>query len=791
MRFSKLFLALILSIGVFTSNAQLTVGDSLTVTQLVNDVLLGEGVTASNITYNGMTGDSIHVQAGTFNSDNSNLAINEGVIMASGNINVAIGPNNLGTASDQSGYTETEGDQDLADVVGNESINDVAIIEFDFTASSDSLKFNYSFASEEYNDFTCCNVNDVFGFFLSGPGINGPYSNNAENIALIPETDIPVSINTVNNGVGSCAETNCSDLDPNWQENSIYFNDNENNSEPNSTQFVGFTVSLAALADIECGATYHIKLAIADVGDDVWDSAVFLEAGSFAAFGEVFVDVDPTIGGEAVVNPQYDSVLVAGCSEASIDLIRPDGLPIDSLFVEFSGSAEEGSDYELGDNDTLFFFPEGVDTLTFNIITLYDGTDGDNEELIITIFYQDGCDSTQSASDTIPFADPYVLESETENVELFCPADMVDITAQGFNGVEPYIYSWETGDISQTIDVNVPKDEQYFDVTIGDQCSMFEGFDPIEDSVLVINSIPDPLSVNIEGFNQPTCGNEPVDLTALAENGNGEYTYIWQNSEGGVYPNNDDITVGGINSNYVLIDGNVTGFTDELDVLLTVIDTCGTMVDDSVRIEYPFYEPLEVNYPTLTDNCPENPIALNASVEGGAGENEFTWGQMPNPGNQFVISDPSMQETTAVPPGGVTTYSVLVTDRCGRQGFSPTLVTSEGNPVPTGTDIYEDSLRVIRLDPMMNVITPNSDGQNDYFIVEGIDAFDDSRVEIYDRWGKMIYKSDNYKAASPEVRPDDAFNADGFEDGTYFYIVNIDSGECVSSGTLQVLGSDN
>ena len=112
-------------------------------------------------------------------------------------------------------------DPDL-DQLSTFNTNDAAVLEFDFIPTGDSLSFNYSFGSDEYNEYVCGSVNDAFGFFLSGPGINGAYSNNAINLAIIPETDgTPVTINSVNNGsVGSAGiASNCTQVDPNWTEN--------------------------------------------------------------------------------------------------------------------------------------------------------------------------------------------------------------------------------------------------------------------------------------------------------------------------------------------------------------------------------------------------------------------------------------------------------------------------------------------------------------------------------------------------------------------------------------------
>ncbi|MBK7946535.1 MAG: choice-of-anchor L domain-containing protein [Flavobacteriales bacterium] len=42
------------------------------------------------------------------------------------------------------------------------------MLEFDFIPTGDTLRFRYVFGSEEYPNYTCGSVNDVFGFFLSG-----------------------------------------------------------------------------------------------------------------------------------------------------------------------------------------------------------------------------------------------------------------------------------------------------------------------------------------------------------------------------------------------------------------------------------------------------------------------------------------------------------------------------------------------------------------------------------------------------------------------------------------------
>ena len=181
----KIALAAIAIFTISSANAQLTVNGSLTPTQWVTNYLIGTGITVTNVTYTGADSAS-----GTFNGSASNIGFNSGVLLTNGWINNAIGPNNQEWAST---VNNLNGDPDL-DLLMNPDLSwDASVLEFDFVPVSDTVKFKYVFGSEEYMVFAGGGINDGFGFFLSGPGITGPYSNNAENIALIPGTTLPVN----------------------------------------------------------------------------------------------------------------------------------------------------------------------------------------------------------------------------------------------------------------------------------------------------------------------------------------------------------------------------------------------------------------------------------------------------------------------------------------------------------------------------------------------------------------------------------------------------------------------
>lgn len=248
-----------------SSGAQLTV-DSTFSPALMVQTLLGAGVTATNITF---TGDTVHA-SGFFSEPSGAFGVSSGIMLTSGTISNAPGPNN----SDFEGFDNLLPGDALLDLYTSTTLgtNDACVLEFDFTSISDSVEFNYVFGSEEYNEFVFQGFNDVFGFFISGPGIVGQ-----QNIALVPGTNTPCSIDSINNGytlTGQASTGPCM--------NCQYYVDN---FQGTVMQYDGYTTVLTARAGVIPCETYHIKLAIEDVSDGVYDSGVFLEGGSFKSSG--------------------------------------------------------------------------------------------------------------------------------------------------------------------------------------------------------------------------------------------------------------------------------------------------------------------------------------------------------------------------------------------------------------------------------------------------------------------------------------------------------------------------
>ncbi len=237
----------------------LTIAAATNVQQLVNSILPGNGITISNISF---TGDSVAI--GTFDAKCSTLGLDSGLVLASGYVTTALGPNTSSSAGSDLGLN---GDLQLTALSGMQTY-DAAVLEFDIVPQYDTIQFRYVFGSEEYPEYVN-QYNDVFAFFVNGPKPGGSSYVNA-NIALVPgTTDVPVSINTINNGIsdnGPC-------------QNCEYYITNLSNELELDAYTTVLTASFIAIP----GASYHLKIAIADALDHVYDSDVFLEKGSFSS----------------------------------------------------------------------------------------------------------------------------------------------------------------------------------------------------------------------------------------------------------------------------------------------------------------------------------------------------------------------------------------------------------------------------------------------------------------------------------------------------------------------------
>lgn len=262
------------------------------------------------------------------------INVSRGLLMTSGYAVNAVGPNQKPFMTGDNGMG---GDPDLAKLAGAPSY-DACVIEFDFIPQSDYVSFKYVFGSEEYNKYVNSRYNDVFAFFVSGPGISGPFQNNAKNIALIPGTNEAVSINNVN--CGQQANYRIPPSGPGKHCEFFHYNDQfpEVPGSEKGIEYNGYTVVFSAEEHLIPCQTYHMKLAICDISDHLLDSGVFLEAQSFD-IGHFEYEVDYT-------HEDAEGVILNNCNEAELKIYPPEVSDERSLELFLSGDAKMGVDFE-------------------------------------------------------------------------------------------------------------------------------------------------------------------------------------------------------------------------------------------------------------------------------------------------------------------------------------------------------------------------------------------------------------------------------------------------------------
>ena len=243
----------------------ITTDENYTAQQLVQDVLINSPcVNVSNFSVSGGNFTSGEKSYARFNGTGTIFPFENGVVLSTGKAINTVGPNSF--LSDDGQGMGWDGDTDLQQALGLSNSFNATVLEFDFVPLGDKFSFDYIFSSEQYlSNPTAnqCNFTDGFAFLLKEDG-----TSNYINLALIPNTNIPVKVNTVRGTGTICPAAN--------QEYFDAFNGIEH-----PTNFNGQTKVMTAQANVTPGTGYHIKIVIADEGNARFDSALFLDGGSF------------------------------------------------------------------------------------------------------------------------------------------------------------------------------------------------------------------------------------------------------------------------------------------------------------------------------------------------------------------------------------------------------------------------------------------------------------------------------------------------------------------------------
>ena len=579
---------------------------------LVQNVLIGPGVTVSNILYNGSP-----TAVGSFTATGTNLGINQGIVMTTGTI-LSNGSGPQGPNNSPSSGTDNNmpGSGVLSAIIQGTQTYNASTLEFDFVPYADTVRFKYVFGSEEYPEFAPPNnstYNDVFGFFISGPGIVG-----LQNIAQLPNNGGVVSINNVN------AITNAFYFNANGDGNQAPYN-----GSPNYIQYDGFTDVLEAVSAVQCGETYHLIIAIADVGDGAWDSGIFLEANSLST--KTPVSVTSTISQQVFSNPDW---MAEGCVSATVTLSRLNNLNTAlSIPVTIAGSATAGVDYSGVPNTVNFTSGQAIYTFQVNV-------NADNfaeglETILLNFNVADPCGNVTPIPLTLYIQDVPPLDLNINDTVLLCPNQPISLNAQISGGVPPYTYLWSTGATTANISFTAQTSQMVY-VQATDNCTG----QTLSDSAMITVPVFPPLNLSISPNITEICPFLWHTFTSQVSGGNGQYNYLWSNN-GAALSSADSLAVApGQTSTYIL----------------TVSDGCGNTMSDTAiyTITSP---PLVLSMSPIQNICPGDSAFISVMPSGGFGNYYYLW--------------PSNGATTAgiwVYPNATNSYQVLVSDEC--QSFS-------------------------------------------------------------------------------------------------------------------------
>ncbi len=437
----KIFLLSVACILSFQlSNAQLQITAESNAQALVQK-LLGPGVTVSNISLRGSP-----LATGIFhNISGTQIGLDSGIVLTNGRAYTdPLNPVDRGMdgdgvtiaydfdpifSMDSSGseaFANTDlqlpGDADLQAVVGMQTF-DATVLKFDFVPLGDSIKFRYVFSSEEYPDYPCANVNDAFAFFIQKVGVPG-----LTNIALVPGTNSPVTIDTVN-------------YNPGCGRYPQFYVSNRTNK--NFTHNAHTTVFTATARVIPCEA-YTLKLVISDVGDHIYDSGVLLEAGSLSSNAISIQNITQ-------VDPQNNFYLVEGCSAGAFKIKRPNtsSSPL-NVSLSYAGSATNGVDMQL--LPTTVTIPANQTEVVVNVVPIIDNIPEGIEQIKIYALAGGGCSANTPTDSTIIQIRDYDTLGIVPDTARICRNTSVQLTA--YNGYASY--QWDANPTLSSLTIRNP-----------------------------------------------------------------------------------------------------------------------------------------------------------------------------------------------------------------------------------------------------------------------------------------------------------------------------------------------
>ena len=646
----KIAVAITLVFSFSTASAQLVMTPTDDLSVWLNK-FVGSNVQVLNptITCYG-TADSLNSEFGLFdNGSTTTLGLEGGVILGTCKVTDIDQPVGVFVPAGNGSYTP--GHPVLTAICGFPT-HDACVVEFDFTAELDTvstLSFDYVFGSEEYPEYACSSFNDPFAFIISGPGIVGN-----QNIAVVPGTNVPVTINSVNMAPQGTfySLTNCNNMGP-GAPFSQYYVDNEGQNG----QFIvfdGFTTVLTAEATpIQPCDTYHMFLGVSNASDGGWQTAVFLKEHSFS--------VDSTTVDLAGLIESQGGYLIEGCTPLDIIFSHDTSAHrAKKLCFHYSGTAVNGVDVNLLP-DTLMI-PANVVSGSLSVVPLLDGIQEtfnywnpvtgwlDSVKTDVLNVYLLNCCTrdTLNPKDSIKIPIRDSLYMNLLSRDTFYCEGAVDTTVVHVTGDSVYNYLWTpSGTVGNPIDTLtwvLPVQTTTYTVT-----ASYPGCPEISRQVTV-SIEPNPL-VNIVMNDTALCVTEPVPLLATVDPPNSPYNYSWAPVDGNID------NPGALSPNFYYNGSGVFSYT------LSVTTPHGCLGTDSITIEA---FPGIIGDIRISDTsvCTNDFLQLDVIVTPQSMEatSSYQW----SPGT--YLSDPQAMEPTyhtTIDQGATYVYTMISTNTYG------------------------------------------------------------------------------------------------------------------------------
>lgn len=736
---------------------------------VLSSKLAGLGITISSpvLTCTG-------VANGTFISVSTPITIDSGILLTSGRSINTIGAESI-LANNSNG---TPGDISLGPLA-MATTYDACALEFDFIPNGDTVSFNYQFGSEEYINSTCGPYNDAFAFFISGPGITG-----TQNMALVPGTTIPITVNSVNSGVPGAGYSlaNCTAMGAGSPFTAYYFN----NAGGTLLTYRGFTVKMKAFHSVTPCSTYHLKMAICDAGNRFYDSGVFIEAGSLKTNSFSF-DHSSAIG--ATING-IPNAIVKGCSPAIVKIKSArTAVTTQKVRFLFGGTSVHGTDFLAPDSALIAV---GADSVMINISGIPTPLGG-VKTLKVYLLSPFSCGIADSIDlNIMDTPSAYILTPDTT----ICNGGSFTVAVTGTSGL---VYAWSPPDGLSNPSVSTP----VMAPTVTTSYTMTatlpnSGCPPINRNITV--TVIDAM-VSLLTPDTILCNNGSVTLNV---SGPSTVTYSWSPPDGlsnASIPN--PVASPTVATTYTLTataGGGLCTTVDTVRITVGLVDvgiltgdttickgaSLAIAVDGDQRLIYnwapatgiynpntrePVISPNITTTYTMTASFSGTPcyvtdevtifvktidmynITPSQSIKYGKsiqlyveGTEFYMWS--PNDGS---LDNNNINNPIATPQKP-TVYTVYGMDKSGCRASASVKI-----------DLFYDDVAI------PDAFTPNGDGINDNFTIANMGYYKLVEMSVFNRWGNLVYHS----AGGSNSGWDGTYNGTPQDLGSYSYLLII------------------